>query len=187
VKFKRHIGRIYRLRLQCRRITQARKSKKFCLFYLIPLSCWFYEWLILRPSRLRWYFLPKRRLTFTELHDVITEKADLFTYINATVDCCTCCQLVPIWFGPPVLHVYHVTYLRGFEDVGSSGKASNLFLEMPVRIPVGTPTVLIEFFRKFPQPFQTVFLVTPQIRRCWLPPTSFLLYYSPNVLPLEVM
>jgi hypothetical protein len=38
----------------------------------------FLAWLILRPWRLRRHFSPKRRLTFNGLHDVISQKIELF-------------------------------------------------------------------------------------------------------------
>jgi hypothetical protein len=51
--------------------------------------------------------------------------------------------------------------------VGSSGNAYDLSVEILIRTPVGTSTVLIEVFRNFPQLFQVTCIVTYQIRRCW--------------------
>jgi hypothetical protein len=47
------------------------------LFCLLHTQCWFVAWLILRPWRWRRHVLPKRRLIFSGLHGVISQKIKL--------------------------------------------------------------------------------------------------------------
>jgi hypothetical protein len=42
------------------------------------LSLWFFDWLILRPWRWRPRVRPKRQLTFSGLHGLISQKTQLF-------------------------------------------------------------------------------------------------------------
>jgi hypothetical protein len=53
---------------------------------LLPVSRWFLVWLILRPWRWMKHVLRKRRLTFSGLHGVISQKIELF---NVRI-LCTC-------------------------------------------------------------------------------------------------
>jgi hypothetical protein len=45
---------------------------------LVPASCWFLAWLILRLWRCRWYVRPKRLLTFNALDGVLCQKVERF-------------------------------------------------------------------------------------------------------------
>jgi hypothetical protein len=45
---------------------------------LLPCSRWFLAWSVLRPWRRRWHISPKRRSTSNDLHDVISQKTELF-------------------------------------------------------------------------------------------------------------
>jgi hypothetical protein len=75
LKVNRRFGGTYRLHLQGRRIRRAsnqRESRRQAE------QGWFLARLILRPWRWRQYVTPKRRLTFTGLHGVISQKIVLF-------------------------------------------------------------------------------------------------------------
>jgi hypothetical protein len=78
-----------RLHLQGRRISQARNQCE---------SRWQAAWLILRPWRWRRHVPQKRRLNFNGLHDVISQKTELFMF-----------NLISIFPLIPVFHlaVYH--------------------------------------------------------------------------------
>jgi hypothetical protein len=65
----RRFGGKFRLHLQGERINQARNRRE-----AEPASRWFLTWFIL-PT---WMSPPKRRLTFDGLHDVISQKMELF-------------------------------------------------------------------------------------------------------------
>jgi hypothetical protein len=49
---------------------------------LLPASRWFLACIILRPWRWKLYFPPKHRLTFSELHGVISQKIELFSLLS---------------------------------------------------------------------------------------------------------
>jgi hypothetical protein len=86
-------GGAYRLHLQGRKISWVRNQlgslwkveKKRRLTFCCAchlLSYWYLAWLILLPWRWRRYILPKRRLTVSWLHGVISQKIALFiTYV----------------------------------------------------------------------------------------------------------
>jgi hypothetical protein len=52
--------------------------KSVCLLCFLPASRWFVAWSILRPWRWTRHVPPKRWLTFNGLHDVISQKRELF-------------------------------------------------------------------------------------------------------------
>jgi hypothetical protein len=60
------------------------------------LSCWFLAQLILRACRWRWYVLPKRWLTFNELHSIISQKTVLFTLPSCSSAWSNKAYLLPI-------------------------------------------------------------------------------------------
>jgi hypothetical protein len=49
-------------------------QRRVAHIYLLPASRWFLAWFILRTWRWRWYVLPKRRLAFIVLCDVISHQ-----------------------------------------------------------------------------------------------------------------
>jgi hypothetical protein len=53
----------------------SKKAEKFCL---LRTSCWILAWLTLRPCRWWRYGVPKHRITFNELHGVISRNTELF-------------------------------------------------------------------------------------------------------------
>jgi hypothetical protein len=58
-------------------------NSKLCLLLcLLPDSCWFLAWLIIRPWRWTRHFHPKSRLTFSGLHGSIYWKIKLLTRIE---------------------------------------------------------------------------------------------------------
>jgi hypothetical protein len=48
------------------------------LLRLLPASGWFLAWPFLRRWRWKWHVPPKRLLTFTRIHGVISQKTELF-------------------------------------------------------------------------------------------------------------
>jgi hypothetical protein len=74
VKVNRRLGRKYLFHLQGLRVTQAS---------LLSSSCQFLAWLTLQPWGLKRNVLPKRRFTFTGLHDVMLQRSELL--ITSTV------------------------------------------------------------------------------------------------------
>jgi hypothetical protein len=70
VKVNRRFGGTRRLHLQGRK-----GRKQSCLLHAL---CWFLPWLTLRPWGRKRHVSPKRRLTFTGLHGVISQKIELF-------------------------------------------------------------------------------------------------------------
>jgi hypothetical protein len=76
-----------------------------------------------------------------------------------------------------------VTYIQGFEHVGSSGNSYDLFVDILVRMPVGIPTVLIEVFCNFASAFPGKFRCNIKLDAIGFLP----LHYSLNVLTLDVM
>jgi hypothetical protein len=71
LKVKRRFGGTHRLHLQDRRICQARNKHEAGR----KQSC---DWPILWSWRWRRYVPPKRRLAFNELHDILSQKTELF-------------------------------------------------------------------------------------------------------------
>jgi hypothetical protein len=63
---------------QVRKDLSTPSSGSKSMLRLLPASCWFLAWLILLPWRWRRHVPQKRRLTFSGLHCIITEKIKLF-------------------------------------------------------------------------------------------------------------
>jgi hypothetical protein len=54
--------------------------RNMSLFCLLPDSCWFIAWLFLRPQRWKLYVPLKRRLSFSGLHDLVTQNIELISF-----------------------------------------------------------------------------------------------------------
>jgi hypothetical protein len=79
LKVNRRFGGIYRLHIQGRGISQA--TNQLCL---LPVSNWFLVWLNSSPWLWRRHVPPKRRLTFTRLHGIISQKIQVFMFFTVS-------------------------------------------------------------------------------------------------------
>jgi hypothetical protein len=68
--------------------SKNKPSKKPANWFLslLPASCWFLVWLILRPWRWRRHVPPKRLLTFNRLHGVVSQRIELFSQMRLFFD-----------------------------------------------------------------------------------------------------
>jgi hypothetical protein len=99
LKGNHRFGGTCRLHLHGRRISQARNQRE-CRWQ--AELCWFLAWLIFRPRRWRRHVPPKRRLTFNELHGVISQKIVLLVHSSSYIHSLFPLISVLAYYCPPV-------------------------------------------------------------------------------------
>jgi hypothetical protein len=69
---------IFKSTQEMTRLWTLLRSRTSSWFSLPPPSCWFHTWHTIQPWRRRQHVLPKRWLTFTRLHGVISQRTKPF-------------------------------------------------------------------------------------------------------------
>jgi hypothetical protein len=65
----------------CSQVKETSMKQRGSSTFLLPAACWSLAWL-LQPRKWRWYVPPKCWLSFSGLHDIISQKTELTNFME---------------------------------------------------------------------------------------------------------